>query len=209
MELMKIHKMAQKSPEWHQKRKGVITGTSLKALMSSRKDTREDAIYELIAERLTVGVPEEYENAMDRGNRLEPEALAMFEFETGKVLETVGFAESARSRFIGYSPDSIVAGTDWSEDVEAKCPQGKNYVKMWLTNRWTDEYEWQLVHGFVVNPLLMKRYFILYNPDIPVHPFHVIPVTREMLAEQIAKAEAELDEVLPRLDRMMKEIIEF
>lgn len=176
--------------------------------MSSRKSTQDNAMYEIIAERLTVGVDDGvYENPMDRGTRLEPEARAAFEFTTGKKIDQFGFLESDRSQFIGYSPDGVVADSDESEDIEIKCPMGKNYVKMWLTNDWRDEYEWQIVHGFVVNPKLKKRYFIIYNPDIPVHPLHIIPVLREEVQELIDQANIKLDEFLPMVDLEMKKII--
>lgn len=205
---MKLHTMAQKSSEWLQKRKGVVTGTSLKALMSTRKTTQEDAMFELIAERLTVGVDDgPYESPMDRGNRLEPMARTAFELVSGKKIEQYGFLESDRSQFIGYSPDGLVADSDESEDIEIKCPMGKNYVKMWFTNDWADEYEWQMVHGFVVNPKLKKRFFILYNPDIPAHPLHIIEVTREEVQERIDQANEKLDEFLPMVDLEMRKII--
>src|SRR3990167_9368048 len=90
---MKKHsEITQGSSEWHQIRKGKITGTTLKAVMGTPK-ARKTALYEVLAERLTVGVEEEYENAMERGLRLESDDVAMFELETDKKLELTGFCE--------------------------------------------------------------------------------------------------------------------
>jgi len=176
--------------------------------MSSRKQTQQDALYDIIAERLTVGVdPDVYESPIDRGNRLEPEARAVFEFQTGKQVSQYGFIESDRSPFIGYSPDGVIVDSDETEDIEIKCPQGKNYVKMWLTEDWSEDYEWQIVHGFVVNPKLKKRYFVIYNPDIPVHPIHIIEVTREQVQERVDKANAVLDTFLEEVKGHMDKII--
>jgi len=69
---MKIIDVEQRSPEWFEARKGVITGSEVSAVMGG--DTgRETYFYEKLAERLTIGV-HEAENAMERGTRLEDEA---------------------------------------------------------------------------------------------------------------------------------------
>lgn len=204
---MKKHNDIQQGTEaWHQLRKGKITGTTLKAIMGTPK-ARQDAIYEIIAERLTVGVEMDYENPMERGTRLEPEALAAFEFETGKQIETTGYCEHDDNSLIGYSPDAIVAGTNDKEDVEVKCPGGKNYVKMWITNKVPEEYYWQLIQAFIVNPKLEKRHFVGYNPDITVHPLHIIVVKREEVEGDIAFALTNQEKFLKEVDEVLEKII--
>lgn len=205
---MKKHNEIQQGTEaWHQIRKGKITGTTLKAIMGTPK-ARQEAKYEIIAERLTIGVDMDYENPMDRGHRLESEALAAFEFETGKKIETTGYIEQDDNSLIGYSPDALVMNTNDEEDVEVKCPLGKNYVKMWLTNEVPEEYYWQMVQGFAVNPVLKKRWFVGYNPDISLHPLHIIEVKRDDVENDIETAiekqnifllevESELEKIIP------------
>ncbi len=203
---MKKHKMTQRSDEWHQARKGKITGTTLKSIMGTSK-ARQDALYEIIAERLTLGIDDGSENAMDRGTRLESEAIAKFEFETDKSVEVIGFAEDDKNPMIANSPDGLI-GDD--EAIEVKCMGGKNHVKMWLTNKIPDEYEWQVVQYFVVNENLKTLYFVGYNPDIPVHPYHCIEVSRERLdvlgSIQIARDAQEefLKEVEEKLSTIIK-----
>jgi len=189
---------------WHHLRKGKITGTTLKDIMGTPK-AREGAFYEIIAERLTVGI-DDGENPMDRGTRLEPEALSMFELEMNKQVERTGFCENDENSQVGYSPDGLIVGKG-DEDVEVKCPGGKNYVKMWLTNKVPDEYYWQLVQAFIVNPTLFKRYFVGYNPDITVHPIHIIEVTREQLEADIEKAEEQQNEFLKSVEDKLATII--
>ena len=144
---MKKHNILQGSTEWLHKRKGVVSGTVLKGIMGTPK-ARLEAFYEVLAERLTVGVEEDYENAMDRGLRLEPEAISLFEFETGKKVERTGICESDENPQIGNSPDGLIGDT---EAIEVKCMGGKNHVKMWLTNEIPDEYVWQATQYFIVN----------------------------------------------------------
>jgi putative phage-type endonuclease len=204
--MKKHNNIIQGTEEWHHIRKGKMTGTTLKAIMGTPK-ARQDAMYELIAERLTIGVETDYENPMDRGTRLEPEARAAFEFETGKTVEQTGFAESDENSLIGYSPDGLIANTDDTEDLEIKSMGGKNHVKMWLTNKVPDEYYWQVVQAFVVNKNLKKRYFVGYNPDIPLHPLHIIEVTREAVTEDIKKAEEEQERFLSEVESELSKII--
>ena len=52
---MKKINVEQNTNEWLHLRKGKITGTVLKSIMGTPK-ARQDAIYEVIAQRLTVGV---------------------------------------------------------------------------------------------------------------------------------------------------------
>jgi len=125
---MKKHNISQKTDKWFHIRKGKITGTQLKNIMGTPK-ARQEMIYEVLAERLTVGVESEgdYENAMERGSRLEPDAISAFELETNKSVERVGFVEDDDNPLIANSPDGLIGET---EAVEAKCLGGKNHIKM-------------------------------------------------------------------------------
>jgi predicted phage-related endonuclease len=168
--------------------------------------SRQDAIYEIIAERLTFGIENEieYENPMDRGTRLEPDAISSFELETGLQVERVGFCEDDTNPMIANSPDGLIGE---NEAVEAKCPGGKNFVKMWFTNKVPDEYEWQVIQYFVVNENLQKLYFVGYNPDILVHPLHIIEVDRNSIGEDIKKAKVAQENFLGEVDELLKDII--
>ncbi len=200
---MKKHSVEQRTEEWHHLRKGKVTGTTLKALMGTPR-ARQEALYEVLAERLTVGVEMDYENAMERGNRLESEAVAMFELETGKQVDTVGLCEDETNQNIANSPDGLI-GDD--EAVEIKCMGGKNHVKMWLTNEVPEEYEWQVVQYFIVNPELKKLYFVGYNPDIPIHQMHIIEILREEVQEKIEKGREAQEKFLVEVENKLKDII--
>lgn len=202
---MKKHNIEQRTDEWHHLRKGKITGTTLKSILGTPK-ARQDALYEIVAERLTVGVDSEvdYENPMDRGVRLEPDALSAFELERGLQVDRIGFAEDSNNSLIANSPDGLI-GED--QAIEAKCMGGKNHVKVWLTNEVPDEYEWQVVQYFVVNEKLKKLYFVSYNPDIPVHPLHIIEVNREEIEEDIKRARVAQEVFLSEVEAILKEIV--
>jgi putative phage-type endonuclease len=203
---MQKHNIEQRTPEWEQLRKTNITGTVLKGLMGTPR-ARQEAIYETIANRLTVGVEsdEEYENPMVRGTRLEPDAIAQFEFDTGKTVESVGFCESDEIRGVAQSPDGYIKGTNDTEAIEIKSMGGKNHVKLWLTNEVPDEYKWQVVQYFVVNEKLKKLYFVGYNPQIPAHPLHIIEVERDETLVNKAKEAQKI--FIQEVDAIMSTII--
>lgn len=202
---MKNHdNIKQGSPEWHQIRKGKVTGTTLKSIMGTPR-ARQEAIYEIIAERLTVGLDDDMENAMDRGTRLEPDAIAHFEFETGKKVDRTGFCEDDDDPMICNSPDGLIPKENAA--VEVKCMGGKNHVKMWLTNQVPDDYEWQVVQYFVLNQKLKRLYFVGYNPDIPAHPMHVIEVEREAIQQKIDLAKVSQKEFLAEVNAILTTLI--
>lgn len=200
---MKKHNLTQGTEEWHQMRKGKMSGTVLKSIMGTPK-ARQEALYEMIAERLTVGVEMDYENPMDRGTRLEPDAITLFELKTGKDVERVGFCEDEDNASIGNSPDGLIGS---EEAIEVKCMGGKNHVKMWLTNELPDEYVWQVVQYFIVNPELKTLYFVGYNPDIPIHPTHIIEVKREEIEEKITHAKTQQNIFLKEVETVLSKII--
>jgi len=200
---MKKHKIEQRTDEWHQLRKGKITGTTLKSIMGTPK-ARQEAIYEILAERLTTGIDDGSENAMDRGTRLEGEAISMFELEVGKQVELVGFAEDDTNPMIANSPDGLIGET---EAIEVKCMGGKNHVKMWLTNKVPDDYFWQVAQYFIVNEKLEKLYFVGYNPDIPIHTLHIIEVSRKGIEEDIIKAREAQINFLSEVDEILKTLV--
>lgn len=205
---MKKIQCEQRSPEWEQLRKTHITGTVVKGIMGTPR-ARKEAFYEMIANRLTTGVDsdEENENAMARGTRLEPDAIAEFELETGKTVERVGFCQSEDNEAMAQSPDGYIKDTNDTEAIEAKCMGGKNHVKLWFENQIPDEYEWQVIQYFVVNDDLQVVYFVGYNPNIPVHPLHIIKVKREEVESKIEESKIAQKAFLEEVNNKLKEII--
>lgn len=165
-------------------------------------------MYEVIADRLSVEDGME-ESAMDRGVRLEQEAIEAFEKETGKIVDRVGFAESDENEMMGFSPDGLIAndGT-YNEAVEAKCLSSAKYVKAWIENEVPEEFEGQIVQAFIVNEDLETLYFVLYDPRVTTHPLHIIPINRKDLGTRVAEyKEIELkfiSEVNAKIEELIK-----
>lgn len=203
---MRIHKVDQKSPEWFELRAGKITGTDLKKLLGGAV-MRDNYLYEYIAERLSDGLSDE--NILERANRLEEEAVEKFEKKTGKIVERIGLCESSDNEFIACSPDGLIkVKGKYREALEVKCLMGGNYVRAWLSDEIPKEHKAQAVQYFIVNPDLQTLHFVLYNPQISIHPIHIIKVSRKelepLISEYRVKQEQFLEEVEERLTIILK-----
>lgn len=180
---MKTHKY-ENEQDWLAARRGKITGTRLKDVITKRGNGKKMAYYELIAERLAV-LPDtdDDENPMDRGARLEPEALERFTKETGKKVDTsLCIWTRDDNESIAISPDGIIGKT---EAVETKCLSSAMHIKTFLTQEIPAEYAEQAMQYFIVNDKLKTLYFAFYDPRIPVKDFFIIPVKRADMKEKI------------------------
>ena len=179
---MLISNVTQKSDDWHFLRKGKITGTRLKNIVGTPLK-RKDELYSYLGERLATGLNAKDENPLDRGNRLEPEARSMYEFQTNIKIREFGMFISDDSSFIAISPDG--ATEDFTHQIEIKCPEIKNYMKYWIENKIPEEYYAQVIQAFIVNEKLETMDFVVYAPEIASHPLHIISVNRKELEKDI------------------------
>jgi YqaJ-like viral recombinase domain len=110
----------QRSEEWFELRRGLITASKLSAVMASGKDgaeslTRDKYMKLLAGELLSGQVAETFRSeAMERGNRMEPEAREYYERTRLVDLKPVGFVRRTMltldgSFVVGCSPDSQVS----------------------------------------------------------------------------------------------------
>ena len=179
---------------WLVARRGKITGSRLKDIVSKRGG-RKIGFYELIAERL--GVPADDENPMDRGTRLESEAMARYTEETGDRVDTslvIWTRDDDES--IAISPDGFKGKT---KAVEAKCLASARHIEAYLTKQIPDDYEFQKLQYFIVNDKLKECDWVFYDPRLLAIPFFIIKVKREEVQEQV-------DEYLEYQRNTLKEV---
>lgn len=167
--------------EWLEARRGRITGSRLKDIVVKRGTGKKIGFYELIAERL--GIPPDGEDVMERGNRLESEALEHFATETGKKLNTslVMWTRDDNEN-IAISPDAFIGKT---EAVETKCLSSARHIEALLTQQVPSEYEMQVLQYFIVNDSLKTLYFVFYDPRLIAKPFFYITIKREDVQEKV------------------------
>lgn len=155
--------------EWLNDKLGKASGSRAKDVMPDAKGNWKKGFWELVDERLrgSIAINSE-ENPMDRGTRLEPQALARFTQETGKKVDAsllAWFREDDPS--IMLSPDGVVGK---SAAVEVKCLVGPSHAEALYTEaipKNTGGYLEQAMQYFVVNDKLKTLYFVFYNPDYP------------------------------------------
>lgn len=169
--------------DWEEARRGKIAGTRVKDLISVRGG-KKTAYYELIAERM--GVAADDENPMERGLRLEEEALTRFEAETGKKVDrSLRLCTREDDEHIAYSPDGSVI--DEPAGVEVKCLSSAKHVETYLTQKCPNEYELQVIQSFVVNEDQQTLYMVFYDPRVTAKPFFFLTIKREDKEEEIAE----------------------
>ena len=121
---------------------------------------------------------------MDRGKRLEVEAIERFEKETGKkVNKDLVLWMREDNEDIAVSPDGFIGET---EAVECKCLNSASHIEAFLTKTIPSEYEYQVLQYFIVNDKLETLYFVFFDPRMP-KDFFYYEVKREDVAEKITE----------------------
>lgn len=181
---MKLHRFESKE-DWEAFRKGKITGTRLKEITVKRGTGKKIAYYELIAERM--GIYETDENVMERGLRLEPEAIAEFQKMTGKELDTsLVIWVSDYNDNIAVSPDAFTP--DLKEAVEVKCLSSARHIQAIIENEMPDDYELQVRQYFICNEKLETLHFVMYDPRIAGRPIVVFEIHRADIEPEVQES---------------------
>ena len=171
----------QNRDEWMFARRGKITGSRLKDLIVKRGTGKKKGYYELIAERIAVEPTDE--NPMERGNRLEAEAIARFTKETGKEVDTSLIMWTRDDdESIAVSPDGIINET---EAIEVKCLSSASHIEAFLTQEVPSEYQDQTVQYFCVNDTLQTLYMVFYDPRMSVKDYFTLEVKRDEIQSKI------------------------
>lgn len=154
-----------------------------------RNAPKKIEFYELLADHL--GIEPDDEDRMDRGLRLEEEALDMAKplivahTEDVREFVTVGCCVSEVDPRIINSPDKLIKiKSKFKEAVEIKCLSRARHLQAIVENVVPDEFESQKLQYFIVNPDLEILWFVFYDPRVTCKPFHVIKVTRESLGNK-------------------------
>lgn len=182
--LAKVHRdLVQGSDAWFAARIGRATASQAKRIITAAKGeyskSAQDYAMELIAECLAPNEPPPFAGnfATDRGNELEPLAIAAFEEYTGLKVQKVGFisvrlSESSPVDIVGLSPDALLldaAGHDYAAGLEAKSPLRHQHVRNAACDDMPEDYK-QQIHWSLALTELPEWHFWSWHPDMkPVH----------------------------------------
>ena len=195
----------QSKEDWLNARLGKITGSRVKDIIVKRGTGKKKGYYELIAER--IATRPDGENPLERGTRLEPEAIARFQSETEQDVDTSLVIWSRdEDDSIAISPDGFMGLT---EAVEVKCLSSASHIEAYLTHEVPSEYKDQVIQYFVVNDKLEKVYVVFYDPRIPCKDYFVIEVTRESVEDEVKEYLDYQRNVLKEVDDIVLKLTNF
>ncbi len=126
------HHFDQGTPEWLEARLGVVTASEFDRVVTPKELKLAAASKKYMAEKIAewiMGAPLEEmphgaDSWVDRGKRLEPEAVKFYELEKGVETFPIGFV-TTDDGIIGASPDRLVGDVAL---VEIKCPSVQVHV---------------------------------------------------------------------------------
>lgn len=191
--------LIQGSTEWLQARVGRVTASRVADVIAKTKSgygaSRANYMAELIAERLT-GVPaEKFSNAaMAWGTATEDEARAAYEFQSGVVVETVGFVAHPTLEDCGASPDGYV-GSDGL--LEIKCPNTATHIDTLLGQAIPAKYATQILWQMECTARTWCD-FVSYDPRLPAS-MQLFVKRLERDDERLAEIRAEVVKFLDEL----------
>ena len=142
---------------------------------------------------------------MDRGVRLEEEAIGRFAEETKKKIDTsLVIWTREDNENIAISPDGFVGE---KEAVEAKCLSSARHIEAYLTRKVPSEYEMQAIQYFIVNEKLERLYFSFYDPRMTGKlQFFFLEIKREEVSEKIDEYLAYQQKTLEEVYRIVNEL---
>jgi predicted phage-related endonuclease len=191
---------------WLEARRGKITGSRLGDVYSP-KGVKKIGFYEVIAERLGIS-DDGSETPMDRGTRLEGEALDAYEKETGRRLDRSKVLWMRQdNEAIAISPDASVIGERLA--VETKCLSSARHIEAVITGKIPKDYEYQRLQYFIVNDELEALDFVFYDPRLYAAPLKIITTTRAEVQDQITAILAYQRDTLTEIDAIVNELSNF
>lgn len=169
--MIEIFNDEQGSPEWFERRRGIVTGSRFQDVLAKGEGkTRRRYMMDLAAEILTGEVAPSYTNGhMERGNEQEPEARRMYALMTDTEPQQVGFIRNGAK---GCSPDSLL-GED--SGLEIKTALGAIQIERLLRGTLPAEHRAQ-VQGSMWVTERPHWTFVSYSPGLPLL---IVPVERD------------------------------
>lgn len=161
----------QRSDEWRLARLGCVTGSRAADMLAQNKDKKQEAAgrrnlrTQLVLERITQRSQDSGFQSADMrwGTEKEPEARALYQALTAKLVRKVGFVRHA-SDPVGYSPDGVIG--DFEGLIECKAPKSATHMSYLLTGKIPNEYQCQIKHGLYVTGAAFCD-FVSFDPRFP------------------------------------------
>lgn len=212
--MIKYHDVLQGSEEWAEVRRGLITASEMKLLVTPAKlQAAADAkakqhLWEILAQRITAYVePTFYGDDVLRGHEDEVEARRLYSKHFSKV-EECGFITNDKWGFtIGYSPDGLIE--DRTAAIECKSRRQKYQVQTiveWHVQKVPPvDFMLQCQTGIMVGEL-QRMELVSYSGGLPMIPMTIWP--DDKVQEAIGNVCVETEKKLAELHAAYLEALE-
>lgn len=188
----------QGSEEWLAARLGIPTATGFENIVTATG--KKSASYikymaELIEESILGGGDTFKSGFMERGNQLEPQARAAYEFLTGNDVIQVGGVYLNENRDVMVSPDGLIPSLQ--KGLEIKCPKMSTHIRYLLEGGVPAEYVIQVQANLWVTGYETWD-FVSYCPEYQKQTLYLFTAERD---EKLMKA---FDEHIPQFVKTLK-----
>jgi len=196
----------QGTPEWHDIRRGKITGSKTVRIVPGVKGkylaSRKNYMAKLICEILTGETAEEFiSEEMQWGTDNEPLARSAYEAITGNFVDEVGFIDHDIIQLFGSSPDGLI-GEDGS--IEIKCPNTATHIDTLINGKVKRDYIYQM-QSLMMCGNRQWCDFISFDPrlsnnlQLSIKRFNRDEVMIAEITMEVEKFKSELSEMLRKL----------
>lgn len=188
----------QGSEEWLAARLGIPTATGFENIVTATG--KKSASYikymaELIEESILGGGDTFKSGFMERGNQLEPQARAAYEFLTGNDVIQVGGVYLNEDREVMVSPDGLIPSL--KKGLEIKCTKMSTHIRYLLEGGVPAEYVIQVQANLWVTGYETWD-FVSYCPEYQKQTLYLFTAARD---EKLMKA---FDEHIPQFVKTLK-----
>ena len=155
---MKIVRMLQGSPEWHEHRRCYRNASETPAVLG---ESPWQTLYQLWQVKLGLVEPD-VTPAMRHGSEMEPAARAAYERQTGLIMQPLVVVEGQYSA----SLDGITLSGD--RILEIKCPVKGHDSTLWqevTAGQLPNHFGWQLQHQLMVTGAVIADLFVFGSGD--------------------------------------------
>lgn len=206
MSLTVYDNLIQRSDEWYEARRGIVTASVVgqlvtpSTLKTANNDKSRGIIAQLAAERITGWTDPTYTSwDMQRGVDDEPIARDYYIQHHAPVTECGFMVREFDGLKLGYSPDGLVGDVGL---IEVKCPRAKSAIPIVLADEAPGEYVAQLQAGLLVS----GRQWVDFIPFVGGLPFYVKrvypdPEWQTAIIDAVTAAETAISSVVADYER--------
>ena len=186
----------QRTDEWFAARLGFCTASRVSdALAKEGSATRENYLWQLVAERLTGLQQESFTNAaMQRGTEMEPIARAAYEAHTGVFVDLCGFVQHPEIKWFGASPDGTI-GEDGL--IEIKCPNTATHLQYMKAGKPPAKYRYQMMAQMACTGAKWVD-FVSFDDRLPIQ--------KQLFIVRFEPKPSEMEEMLEGVQKFLAEV---